>query len=353
EKVDQYVEQLRTSYATAEPANHPAQNGDLVYASFSAVDLHPEEGKDAELIKDRPIQTVVKDDTGNGDEEWPYPGFAHALAGLSEGDEKTSQYTFSDQSTYEALKGREVEFHTKVNAVKSLILPELNDEFAQNLGEFKDVAEMRGALRSNLEKSAQDEYEQEFSTHVLEHVREGASLKYPPQMLQDEIDSILKNVEQDLAGQKMDLDTYLKVRQTDREKFIEEEVKPAAIRRLERSLLVEEIAKAEKIQISNEELQSGFAETLSQLESAGDFDKVRKRVGNERMANAVAMEAASRLMNRRVLDRLKQIATGQAEAAPAEDAAPQAEPAAEVADTKAVEKEAEKPSEEGSKTDSE
>ncbi len=130
-------------------------------------------------------------------------------------------------------------------------------------------------------------------------------------MLDDEIHSVLHTIERDLARQNMDLDTYLKVRQLERDAFIEQEVKPTAVRRLERSLLLDEVARAEKIELDNQELESTFSETLAELQSSGDFENTRKKVGANRLANAVAMEAVSRLMNRRVLERLKAIATGQ------------------------------------------
>lgn len=331
EKVDEFIEQLRRSYSTAEPVERPAQEGDVVFATVTARDTHPEEGKDPVIMDARPVQSLVKTAEEPAEDEWPFPGFSRTLLGSATGEEKTVTHTFSEGSPYEAMRGREIEYQFKVDSVKEMKLPELNDEFAQSTGEFADVAALRQAVRSGIESNTREEYDQEFYTRVLDQIKSESKIKYPPQMLQEEIDSTLKNVERDLAQQKMDLDTYLKVRQMDREKFLEEEVKPPAVRRLERSLLMDEIGRAEKIQLSNDELQAGLTQALSELQETGDFNKLRKQVGNQRLANAVALETASRLINRRVLDRIKEIASGQAEKAAsegiAESAAPETQPA--------------------------
>ncbi len=313
EEVDQFIDRLRASYATAEPVERPAQETDMVFTSVNATDLHPEEGKDPVIMNDRPIQAEIKD-PDETTEEWPFPGFARGLTGMSAGEEKTVKHQFAEDSNYALMRGREIEYKIKIESVKALNKPEMNDEFAQTVGEFTDVAALRTGIRSGLESNAREEYDQSYFNGLIDEIRKGADIKYPPQLLQDEIDSVLENIQRDLAQQKMDIDTYLKVRQIEREKFIDDEIKPTAVRRIEQRLIMDELAHAENIKLSNDELQAGFSETLAELQqNSNDFEKMRKQVGNERLANAVALEAASRMMNRRVLRRLKAIATGQPE----------------------------------------
>ena len=118
---------------------------------------------------------------------------------------------------------------------------------------------------------------------------------------------------QRLSQQGMDLETYFKVRSTTREKFIEEEVKPVAQKRLERSLVLDEVVRQEKIKVENEELDAEFNSTLNNLAMQGmDFGKIRGgKKGQQQLAQAVAMESASRVMTRRALDVLKSIAMGE------------------------------------------
>ncbi|MPN59570.1 hypothetical protein SDC9_207291 [bioreactor metagenome] len=99
---------------------------------------------------------------------------------------------------------------------------------------------------------------------------------------------------------------------------MEEEVKPAAKRRLERSLVLDELARKEEVQVKNEDLQKEFEAIINEMSYGADMKKLQKELRSERMANAIAMEAASRLLNRNVLERLKDIATGKADEPKAE-----------------------------------
>ena len=91
---------------------------------------------------------------------------------------------------------------------------------------------------------------------------------------------------------------------------MDEDVKPAAQKRLERSIVLDELARVEKIEVGNEELQNEFTQMVNEMQYGTDPKKLQKELKSERFANALAMEAATRLLNRKVLDCLKDIATG-------------------------------------------
>jgi FKBP-type peptidyl-prolyl cis-trans isomerase (trigger factor) len=118
---------------------------------------------------------------------------------------------------------------------------------------------------------------------------------------------------QRLSQQGLDLETYYKMRKTDSARFLEEEAKPVARKRLDRSLILDEISRQEKIGVDNEALDQEFNSTLVDLQSQGlNLTNIRGgKQGQQRVAEAVAMESASRLLTRRTLDRLKTIATGE------------------------------------------
>jgi FKBP-type peptidyl-prolyl cis-trans isomerase (trigger factor) len=110
----------------------------------------------------------------------------------------------------------------------------------------------------------------------------------------------------------MDLETYFKLRNTTREQFIENDVNPVAKKRYERSLILDEIVRRENLKVDNESLDAEFNQTLSTLSMQGlDLGKIRGgRQGQQRVAQAVAMESANRVLTRRALEVLKSIATG-------------------------------------------
>ena len=147
---------------------------------------------------------------------------------------------------------------------------------------------------------------------MIEKIKEGATFKYHQHSLDHEGEHVLEELGQRLGQQGMDLDTYFKMRNTTREKFIEEEAKPVAKKRFERSLILDEIVRSEQLEVDNASLDAEFNSTLSNLTMQGlDLSKVRGgRKGQQQLAQAVAMESANRVLTRQALDTLKSIATG-------------------------------------------
>jgi trigger factor len=128
-----------------------------------------------------------------------------------------------------------------------------------------------------------------------------------------EAEHVIEDLGQRLSQQGLDLDTYFKMQGTDREKFLEEEARPVAVKRLERSLIMDELARAEKIELQQVDLQSEYGQTLNELQFQGlNPEKIKGgRQGQQQFAEAVAMQSASRLLTRRTLERIKAIATGE------------------------------------------
>lgn len=311
-EIETFIERLKKSYATAEPVERAAKDGDLVYIKLGANLVNPAAEDKAELLKDSPLQVVV----GEKDPEvvdFPYAGFGDNLKGLKANDEKVVRYTYPEDSNYDKLRGKEVDFHVKVENVKSLTLPEVNDAFAQTVGEFENVGKLRESIKGQLQNRATTEYEQGYFDELIDMLIKKATIKYPPQVLQHEMEHVEEHVKEDLSKQRMELDTYLKTLKKERAAWLEEEIKPAARKRLERSLVLDKLAKEEKVEIKNEDLQSEYTQIISEMQGTTDIKKLQKQLKNERVANALAMEAASRVLNRQVLNRLKDIATGKAE----------------------------------------
>lgn len=323
-KIDEFIQRMRRNYATAEPSEKPAKEGDLVYLKLDATLTKPEGDEKAEVLKESPTQVVI----GESDPEendFPYAGFGDNLKGLKEKDEKTFKYTYPEDSKYDRLRGKEVEFHAVIESVKTLTLPEVNDEFAQSLGSFENVQNLRDVVKTQLEEQEKTEYERGYFDELINDLLKKATVKYAPQTLEHEMEHVVEAIQQDLTNQRMELDTYLKTLKKDKETWMEEEVKPAAKRRLERSLVLDELARKEEVQVKNEDLQKEFEAIINEMSYGADMKKLQKELRSERMANAIAMEAASRLLNRNVLERLKEIATGKADEPKAEAAEGEAE----------------------------
>ena len=173
-------------------------------------------------------------------------------------------------------------------------------------------------IKDNLEAQAKADYDDKYFTEVFDMIKSGATIKYPPQVLDHESEHVLDELKRRLSDQHLDLETYIKMQQTDMDKFMADEVKPTAQRRLERSLLIEEISRQEKIELDQTKLEAAFQENWASLSSTDEkFSKLTKggtRASKE-LVDAVVMDTANRMMVSRVLDRLKAIATGHGEIA--------------------------------------
>src|SRR5512138_228295 len=300
--VEAAVEDLRQMYATTENVEREAQEGDYVL-----VDVKSET---PEVNRPGFAAFIRKEER---DTEWPYNGFARELIGMKPGDTKTIKHTFPEDWELKELQGKETEMEVTVKTVRAVTLPELNDEFAKTTGAGETLDALREAVRKDVENRSKAEYDDKYFVDLIEKIKEGATLKYHEHALEHEGEHVLEDLGQRLAQQGMDLDTYFKVRNTTREQFIEEEVKPVAKKRLERSLILDEIVRREQIEVDNEALDAEFNQTLSSLTMQGvDLSKIRGgRQGQQRVAQAVAMESANRVLTRRALDTLKSIAIGE------------------------------------------
>jgi len=147
----------------------------------------------------------------------------------------------------------------------------------------------------------------------VDKIKERAVIKYAAKTLDHEAEHVVDDMRQRLAQQGLDLETYYKMRKTDAAKFLEEEAKPVAKKRLERSLILDEVSRQEKINVDNSSLDEEFNSTLVDLQMQGvNLNKIRGgKQGQQRVAEAVAMESATRLLTRKTLERLKSIATGE------------------------------------------
>lgn len=302
EKLDQALEELQQMYGSTETVEREAREGD-----YLLIDLKSEKES---LTRGGFATMIRKEDREN---EFPFPGFARQLNGLKAGDIKTIEHTYPKDFTDDTLAGETVNIEAAIKTVRSVTLPALDDEFAKTAGQYESLDAMKEVLTKDIEARARADYDDEYFAKLVDMIKEGATIKYAQQSLNHEAEHVVDDLRQRLAQQGLDLDTYYKMRNTDAVKFLEEEAKPVARKRLERSLILDEISRQEKIEVDNKSLDQEFNNTLMDMQMQGvNLNKIRGgKQGQQRVAEAVAMESANRLLTRRTLDRLKAIATGE------------------------------------------
>jgi trigger factor len=312
EEITEFLTRLQKNYATAEPAERPIENGDVVY--FKLTGFENEET----ILPETPVQLVMGEDDNK--DNWPYEGFSQILIGMNEGDAKDIVYTFTEEAEDERFKGKTIKFVTNIQSVKTLTLPELDDEFANSLGQFESFDELEKAVRDQQEQNKKQEYDDNYYSDLIEKYTEISTVKFPPFMVDEEIGHMLKSLERDLKQQNLDFDTYLKLMNTDKEKYIEENVRPAAINRVRSSLIIDQLGQEEKIEVAKEDIDGILNDTVQMLQNMPDSKGKKPKINNE-MINNVAYNAISRLYNQRTLERMKALATGEIEIVEPEDLA--------------------------------
>ena len=295
--VDKVIFDLRDRQAVLEAVDRPAEQGDQVFIRLNGERLDPSDNESTTLVADRPMPVTITAEDVVQPNEWPFAGFSRTLVGLSAGDENTIQHTFADDASYTSLRGKTAEFKITVETVKSRTLPEINDDFAHSAGEFESMVALRTEIRKSLEAERTEEYEAEYNDRIAEELYKIATWKYPPQMLEHEIELFKDQLENRLAQQNMDLPTYLKIRQLD-EAGLKEDIKPLAEQRMKRTLVLMEIARQQDIKVTEQELEAESMRTLDQLSHMLPPDKARKTLTDEFVRGMIGNIGADLLIKR-------------------------------------------------------
>lgn len=313
DKVDEAIDELRRMYSTTDTVDRPVQEGDFVMLDIKGVNAQHLLGTQAEADAAPVIERLGHPIFVRADEkeaEWPFTGFSRKLLSMIVGESKNFVHQYDKEDKDEDVRGLTVNFEATLKAVRGVILPELNDEFARQVGSFESLSALRDVVRANLEQRSKVDYDNVYFNNLIEELKKGATIKYPPQVLKHEIEHETKNFEARLAEQNLDLEAYLKMRELDKEKFIAEEARPAAVSRLERSLILEELARVEKIKLSEEQLEAAIQQTWAEMQGSAVVQKAMagKSQPSKQLTEAITMESASRAITRQTLERLKEIA---------------------------------------------
>lgn len=314
EVTDQDVEAVENDFrqrqAVEETAERPAETGDHIYVRLSARRFEEEaESEPGNLIEERSTSMIIADEEEDTSSEWPFDGFSRELVGMSVGEDKTLIYTFPEDSQFETLRDVTAEFSIEVEDIKARILPDLNDEFAQSLGEYEDLEALEKDIRESLEQRAEETYNAEYDDQILEAILEESTIRYPPQMLDSEINNVIHQLESRLANQGLDMDIYLKTRDLD-EQGLREETTPVAEARINRSLILLEIAQKEEIEISEAELRQETEQTLNSITQFMSESDRKQFDSPNAMMNLAGNIYAEMRMNR-TLEYLRSVAKGE------------------------------------------
>lgn len=180
------------------------------------------------------------------------PGFEEQLVGKNKGEEVEVKVTFPEEYHAEDLAGKEAVFKVKIHEIKEKELPELDDEFALDVSEFDTLDEYKASIREKLEKEFKNKEEIENENNLLEKVIENCEVDVPEAMVDTQLNKELEEFGYRMQMQGLNLEQYLQITNST-EDMLKEQLKPMAESRVKGDLVLEAIAKAENIEVTEED----------------------------------------------------------------------------------------------------
>jgi trigger factor len=282
EDVDAEIKTLQERHAELVVKEEGAvENGDTVVIDFEGfVDGEAFEGGTAENY------TL---EIGSGSF---IPGFEDQLVGLEAGGEKDVEVTFPEEYHAENLAGKPATFKVKLHEIKAKELPALDDEFAKDVDEEVESLEaLKAKTRTRLEETRKAEAENTLRDSLVDKASDNAEVDIPQVLIENEVNRMMQEFEQRLQAQGMNLELYFQFSGQD-EDALKEQMKEDASKRVKYNLTLEAIAKAENIEVTDEEVDAEIAkmaemynmpvenikQALGSLEGLKEDLKVRKAI---------------------------------------------------------------------------
>ena len=220
------------------------------------------------------------------------PGFEEQLVGAKIGEDLDVNVTFPEDYQSADLAGKDAVFKCKVLSITEKVLPELNDEFADDVSEFSTLDEYRADIRKKLEVRKEEQARTEKENKVIDAIIADSEIEIPEPMLKTQQEQIVDEFAQRLQSQGLNIDQYFSYMGSSREKMLED-VKDQADKRIRTRLILEQIVKAENITATEEDFE---VELKKLAEAYGtDLDTVKRIFeGREkdRMMEDIAVQKA-------------------------------------------------------------
>ena len=201
-------------------------------------------------------------------------GFEEQLIGKKKGDKVDVKVTFPEDYFEEKLKGKEALFKVTIHEIKEKILPILDDEFAKDVSEFDTLEEYKQSIKERLEKEAKDKEQIDIENKAVEKVVELSEMDIPETMIESQINNEIGEFDYRLKIQGLSIDKYLELTNSTIDDF-KEQVKPVAEKKVKADLVLDAIAKIEKLEVSDEDLDNEL-ERLAEEYNQEDVEKFKE-----------------------------------------------------------------------------
>lgn len=244
EDVQQVLDQVREDHAMWLPAERPAQIGDKI-----VVDLTLTSGdREISTLHDNEMELV-------SDRAGIFTGMDEQLVGMSEGESKAFDTTIPEDYANPELAGKPAHYEVTLKGVKFRELPEVDDELAKSVGEYQSLDELRDTIRHNLADQKENESRREAREQALKQVADQCDAFIPQVLVDEETETMLDEMKRMLEQSRISWDQYLAISQKD-EAEQRKDMEPEAREHVKRDLMLDAIADAEGIAVTDQEIQS-------------------------------------------------------------------------------------------------
>ncbi|MCI9023249.1 MAG: trigger factor [Dorea sp.] len=220
------------------------------------------------------------------------PGFEEQLIGVSAGTDVEVHVTFPEEYHAEDVKGKDAVFKCKVHEIKAKELPEIDDEFASEVSEFDTLEEYKADVEAKLKEKKTAEGKEKQEDAVVEQAVKNAQYELPEAMISTQVSQMAENFSRRIQAQGMTMEQYFQFTGMTAEKMLEE-MRPQAVKSIETRLVLEAVAKAENIEVSEERLDEEIAKMAENYHM--DADKMKEFMGEEekkQMKEDIAVQEA-------------------------------------------------------------
>ena len=224
------------------------------------------------------------------------PGFEEQLVGANTGDHVEVKVTFPEEYQAKELAGKEAVFQCDVKKIEAKELPELDDDFAKDVSEFDTLAEYKEDVKKNLTEKKAEDARRAKEDAAVDKVIENAQMDIPEAMIETQTRQMLDDFARRIQSQGLSMEQYMQFTGATVDS-LKEQMKPQAVKRIESRLVLEKVAEAENIQISDEKLDEELAKMAEMYKM--ELDKFKELVGEyekEQMKKDLAVQEAVTLM---------------------------------------------------------
>ncbi|MEQ2547658.1 trigger factor [Dorea ammoniilytica] len=206
------------------------------------------------------------------------PGFEEQLVGAEAEKEVEVKVTFPEEYHAEELKGKEAVFKCTVHEIKEKQIPEIDDEFAAEVSEFDTLDEYKADVKAKIKEQKENEGKQKKEDQAVEKAVANAAMEIPEAMIDEQVRQMVNEFAQNMQYQGISFEQYCQITGMTLEK-VQEETRPQAVKRIETRLVLEAIAKAENIEVTEERLDEEIKKMAESYNM--EADKLKELMGEE------------------------------------------------------------------------